>query len=46
MHLNQGGVGQTELVKNPSKTKGFLMSLLRKHKVKKDDMLYTYLDEY
>lgn len=46
LHLNHGGVEQIELVKNPSKTKGFLMSLLRKHKVKKDDMLYTYLDEY
>ncbi|KMZ62312.1 Protein ABIL2 [Zostera marina] len=49
VHLNRGGGGDgegKELVKNSSKTKGFLMSLLKKHKVKKDEMLYTYLDEY
>ncbi|KAL3630709.1 Protein abil3 [Castilleja foliolosa] len=31
---------------NPSKSKRLLKSLLSRHKSKKDDMLYTYLDEY
>ncbi|XP_061348936.1 protein ABIL2-like [Gastrolobium bilobum] len=31
---------------HPSKSKRLLMSLLSRRKSKKDDMLYTYLDEY
>lgn len=30
----------------PSKSKRLLKALLSRHKSKKDDMLYTYLDEY
>ncbi|RRT60922.1 hypothetical protein B296_00022929 [Ensete ventricosum] len=31
---------------NPSKGKKFLMSLLSRRKSKKDEMVYSYLDEY
>lgn len=31
---------------NPSKSKRLLKALLSRRKSKKDDMLYTYLDEY
>lgn len=35
-----------EVEQNSSKGKRFLKALLSKRKSKKDEMLYTYLDEY
>ena len=35
-----------ELEQYPSKSKRLLKALLSRRKSKKDDMLYTYLDEY
>ncbi|KAK4273877.1 hypothetical protein QN277_017188 [Acacia crassicarpa] len=35
-----------DVEENPSKGKRFLKALLSKRKAKKDEMLYTYLDEY
>ncbi|KAM7267416.1 hypothetical protein ACFE04_009582 [Oxalis oulophora] len=35
-----------DIEQSPSKSKRFLKALLSRHKSKKDEMLYTYLDEY
>ncbi|GAB4858500.1 Protein abil3 [Ancistrocladus abbreviatus] len=44
VHDDKGSVKEIE--RQPSKSKRLLKALLSRRKSKKDDMLYTYLDEY
>ncbi|GAB4826204.1 Protein abil3 [Ancistrocladus abbreviatus] len=44
VHDEKGSVKEIE--RHPSKSKRLLKALLSRRKSKKDDMLYTYLDEY
>ncbi|KAL3653650.1 hypothetical protein CASFOL_003331 [Castilleja foliolosa] len=46
MRVRDGKESPRDGEQNPSKSKRLLKSLLSRRKSKKDDMLYTYLDEY
>ncbi|KZV17204.1 hypothetical protein F511_04005 [Dorcoceras hygrometricum] len=46
MRIRVGKESPKENEQHPSKSKRLLKSLLSRRKSKKDDMLYTYLDEY
>lgn len=46
MHSNDHSNMYKEADQIPSKTKRLLKALLSRRKTKKDEMLYTYLDEY
>ncbi|KAK4489741.1 hypothetical protein RD792_000376 [Penstemon davidsonii] len=46
MQIHVGKESPKDIGQNPSKSKRLLKALLSRRKPKKDDMLYTYLDEY
>lgn len=46
MRIRVGKESPKESEQYPSKSKRLLKALLSRRKSKKDDMLYTYLDEY
>ena len=48
MRLHGAEVGETviEQNQNPGKKKAFLKSLLSRKKTKKDEMAYSYMDEF
>ncbi|KAL6508303.1 hypothetical protein OROHE_021845 [Orobanche hederae] len=46
MRIRVGKESSRDGEQHPSKSKGLLKSLLSRRKTKKDDTLYTYLDEY
>ncbi|ONK69226.1 uncharacterized protein A4U43_C05F20650 [Asparagus officinalis] len=46
MRLHAERIDHKEDEHNPGKSKGFLKSLLTRRRTRKDEMLYSYLDEY
>ncbi|KAJ8536899.1 hypothetical protein K7X08_035300 [Anisodus acutangulus] len=46
MRLNVDSINTKDPEQHPSKSKRLLKSLLSRHKSKKDETLYTYIDEY
>lgn len=46
MRLHAERIEDKESEQNPTKSKSFLKSLLTRRRSRKDDMLYSYLDEY
>ena len=46
MRLHAERTDHKEREQNPSKSKSFLKSLLTRRRSRKDEMLYSYLDEY
>ncbi|KAJ6836970.1 protein ABIL3-like [Iris pallida] len=46
MRLHADRIDHKDMEHTPSKSKSFLKSLLTRRRSRKDDMLYSYLDEY